>query len=492
MSAKSRSGILYPFQPALVRYGLRAFGRTSPGRRFAASWYQQRAERMARELGALRGVQAVYLTGSSLRAPRLGYSDIDLILAVDVPSLDDELKLRHRLMQALERHNRPFQLFQHIDYVEAGDLQFLARLGNAFALGLGDWSLMTGSDVRAPAVPISARHVELARGAESLRHWVNQCGMLLEGWQRRHPSWSSHAVRRMLHSALCLWLGTDKTWTLEGLLELARGRPCGPALSLLCLEPGRWKRVNEPTFRVAVVLAAILEVLEAWVQQTFHEVGTWPACAEPARLEWVGQDDLGQACTALGFENVQMARRAPGSPQHVAFVTAPASMTSLVALTRYEALIQRMPALPEELFGKANYPILMTPTLFKALALVEPYPLVGASLASGAVWTYPTHVKPSPAPAREDLLTLITMAEVMLFWRPRGRSLRVLREGKASLAALARDVLFVAPALSALRDGSAHCSGTPGHDVKRNEAELIGRLRDHLQTLRLELESKPT
>src|SRR5262245_54680520 len=131
--------------------GLRFIGRTALGERLAGHWYRRTSRAVASELARLPSVESVYLSGSTRERVHLGYSDIDLVVATRLTSVTEELRLRDALGRCLGGHNRPIELFPHVDYVEATDLAFLRRLGNAWSTTLDRRSeLLAGRDDRRP------------------------------------------------------------------------------------------------------------------------------------------------------------------------------------------------------------------------------------------------------------------------------------------------------------------------------------------------------
>jgi hypothetical protein len=129
------------------------------------------------------------------------------------------------------------------------------------------------------------------------------------------------------------------------------------------------------------------------------------------------------------------------------FVTAPEDMALDAAIARHAALLARIPPLPRAEFGKADWPIVMTPAMRRAAAFIEPFPLLGASLAARPAWASGHSLSAIPAPDRPTYAALTTMALAELLWRPRGRALRFSRAVAESLRGMAHDVFGVAPQL---------------------------------------------
>ena len=469
----------HPLSQALV-LGLRWAGRTPFGRTLGPAWYERRARRIADELVRLSGVEAVYLSGSALENPTLGYSDIDLMLVVELPSLAAELRLRSELVSVLRRHNRPVELFPHIDYVEARDLDLVCRFVDAYSLRLErEWRLLAGYDRRRRTPRPSQRHAELVLLAAALKHWIGQSNLLVEPHSTRGADWHERTASRLLRGALGLWLGRTRAAPLDELLAAARER--GPASETI----ERLSRARTaPTPRL--LLAAALEVLDAHAGRiVVPSTQPWPAVVRaPAPLAGLEFAELARAARGSGFDGVDVVQRYPHSDQCLAFVTAPPEG----AVDRLAALCRELPALPASRFGRATLPVLLTPRLRNAAALFEPFPLLGAGWAARPAWTDGSCERPA-APARADLKLLTRVALTTLFWRPRGRALRVWREGDYGLGAMAREVLDFAPELIAL-DAGRPLDFSPRASPPLGEAALLERLRGLLDELRPRLHAE--
>ncbi|RZO58478.1 MAG: hypothetical protein EVA89_18905 [Sandaracinaceae bacterium] len=149
----------------------RVVSRAPWGRAAGRGAYRLAAELAGRDLARIRGVDAVYLTGSVAAdeaAP--GWSDIDLFLAVTLPSLEAEIDLRRRLARWQRRANRLGPLFAGIDYAERRDLEAMRRFGDAWTLGMERrFRLVGGRGELLDAVPRAPREERLLRLSKALR-----------------------------------------------------------------------------------------------------------------------------------------------------------------------------------------------------------------------------------------------------------------------------------------------------------------------------------
>jgi hypothetical protein len=464
---------------------LRWFGATALGRSAGRRFYRRQALGLARELIRVEGVEAVYLTGSARFDVLLGYSDVDLMLVTELPTLESELRLRRALVELVRRHNRPLELFSHVDYVEARDLGILRAFGNAYSLELDAWHHLAGAERGADhRVRAGARHRELAELALSLRRWVVQGAQLTAGAEH-DPARHQRGARRLLLALAAAWADLPGL-SLPALLETARGRAPGAAFLALARDPAR-------PASPADLVEASLEVVDAHAAGVCGTYSTrWPAVRSTARLAWSGSAELAALAARHGFAGFEIGTRGPLPSQHLPLLVAPGGMGTAPALHAFRQLLARAPLLPAEHFGSIRRPALLTPSLRCAAALIEPFPLFGIALAAAPAWPDPAELEPPAAPPASDLEALATMALVQMFWRPRGRGLRFKRGEAGALQAAAVEVRRLAPLLIDLAEARGADTwerrplefwrGTP--PLEADEAALVADLRALLELLR--------
>jgi hypothetical protein len=458
----------------LVRFS-RFVGSTRLGRIAAVRGYLFAAAAFAKTLQRVGGVDGVYLTGS-LTKPELlrpGYSDIDLVIVADLPTLSDELRLRHELRRALLRANSLGTLFKHLDYMERRDLDVRRTLGNNWSLSLDStWQLLTGTDrlLKAPSVPPEKRRLEGL--LEALRRWQRSSAFLLDEFGGPAVLARSMGARRALASALRAWLGRSTDVNLASLLEEARTRATGAdALGALARGPVESAaRRDEPMIVDAVV--ATLEVLEVFANEvTADWRGSWndvPIRGTVAGFSSEERHSLSGLAEGAGFSALYSSRDRYGRDASFVIARPDTSAESAVECLRAFLRARALASNP------CAYPTLLTASLWKTAALLDSSPFTGADLARSEsnVWGDTWSAPPRPEGAAWDDLVVGRTAE--LLWRPRGRSLRAEVEGGQAFAKAAHEVSVTAPALGKLLGLRA---GSSAQALPSDERALVERWR---------------
>lgn len=455
------------------------FAEAPLGKTLGAASYRAAALLGARVLARIPGVEAVYLSGSITRPDRLrpGYSDIDLVLAVDVPTLEHELELRHRLKRALGTLNVAGAVFKHLDYIESRDLVLLVRDGNDWTLELGAWQLAAGIDRRAfvPRVPPLKRRIELSIAA--LRRWQAASSIQVDPHAGRPPALLLIGARRTLSDLLSSWLDVPRLCPLETLLGLAerRARP-NTVLSELTRRPR--ETVARTDSRVVVELVtAGLEALE-------HHAGKLGASfTDP----WTGFEPRHVAAPSADLEKLGRSTLAHGFAALYRTLDRDGLEVLYAVAQREESVpsgVERLRRLLDERAGDAALarlprPVLITPDLFRAAALFDGAPLSGADLAVTGDCIAGPRLRPPLRPSGDAWKHLLTGRLALLLYRPRGRGLRPAIEPESSVRKLEKDVSFLAPTLLAAFRGDPVSLDRPSEPPSElHEAALIGRLRD--------------
>ncbi len=459
----------------------RRIGRTPIGKAALVRAYWAAAEGAAQLLLRVPGVDGVYASGS-LRDPhrlRPGYSDIDLVAVVDVATLEDELELRRGFRRVLGLVNVAGPLFKHLDYVERRDLEFLRRLGNAWSLSADSaWELLAGANRLEPGIHAGHEKRRLERLIAALRRWQDTSSFLLDGGGGRAPTLNAIGAERTLAEVLAAWLDMPRFTPLTSLLEAARPRAQEfDALKALARTSER-KAAGADDNVVRERVVASLEVLSAFASEvTLGWSGEWPrealtmtaaskrsaprmsSAGRPLSASYLVEDHYG--------EDVPLVVAAPGASARHAVT----SLERLLEVRRADAALRVTPR-----------PTVLTNSLWHAAALLDSPPFTGAELAlAGRLqWGEPRPAPPSPVGQAWD--DLVVGRAVQLFWRPRGRGLRVEVSPARALEKARHEVFVHGSALAALLGVSKLDLADTSSRV--DESTLIEKHRSLLAALR--------
>lgn len=401
----------------------RAVSRGALGRRAGQSAYGLAARLAGERLARLEQVEGVYVTGSVATggvAP--GFSDIDLLLVVELPTLEAELALRHRLVEWQRRANALGPLFAGLDYVEARDVEGLARGGDAWTLDMARRFRRVGGrgDLLGPATVRPARELRLLRLSKVMRRFCKvSAATLREG--------DSSLARRM-------------TRRLERALHA----------------PGSGGDAFE---RLAAAGSRLAEAARA---VTVDWRDALPSDGAPDRTD--ARLDLARACDAVRV----CSRDTACVERFVVCVTEgcdPPRIRHLSSVVRASSPTR----------GWLPGPIWMPAAAWSALAALEPAPVAALSVAGASSDGLSSPRWPPPG----DRRVLLRAERAHLPLRARGRALRARRAPTAALARMARDVRLHAPALDRLQAG-ARLRFAPGPPPRGSERELLIELRGWL------------
>ena len=486
-----------PLTRAVQRFGRSAAGK-SAGRRA----YDLASRLAGAALARLPGVDGVYVTGSTARLEALepGYSDIDLVLLVDVPSLDAELSFRRKLRERLRTLNRAGPLFRNVDYIEVQDFELFRHLGDAWAIDLDTrWRAVAGQNrLETPAFrPQSERRLEaLIRAA---RRWSKSSPLLLDPRSGREPFIELRAARRLLGDALAgLTLG-DRYAPLPELLERAAEHGVrGAVLDQLVADHRTALRGGRDT--IVELVAASLEAIEQLahdVTETWSEGCPVRVAGQSARRAATANETGGAladvpeearavalAAMARDFRAVVQPVSTGASRGGCLFVVSRSELAPHEAVATMYDLMAESPPLPPERYRWNARPILVTDALWRAAALFDPIIALVAGLAAkeallcGAA---PPFRWPSAAADRD---AIVTAAHLALFLRPRSRAFRYNVTEARALEALKRDVTGLAPFLSQIRGAAGASTLNAGPGEPLTEAAALERLREWLAAQR--------
>ncbi|MFW5924560.1 MAG: hypothetical protein ACOCV4_00225 [Myxococcota bacterium] len=452
----------------------RRIARTGPGAALGRVAYVAAARAASLRLGRLPAVEAVYLTGSvtRVRGSSPGYSDIDLVLAVDVPTLEDELALRRDLARWLRRAHRAFPAFQHLDYIEGRDLELLRAHGDEWSLDVDSrWVCSAGVDGRAHPVPRPAFERRLARAQRTLRRWVKAGALLLDTGAPGDFAARHRSARRLLSDLLAARGDMERRGPLED--KLARAGEVGPAVH-------RVARCG-PSAPIDVLLSASFEVLEALCTEVAAD---WqsrlpqaaPSHPPPSALV----DALAEVDRASGAGPTHAIHRGGGRRTWLVVTPAPGPDPGvhLAAVRRWNAC-RRERGLPEGL-----RPVPLGPAMARAAALLDPIPFVGMALAATPDWAGRVA---RPSDSDLDVLLRLQLAGALL--RPQGRALRIETGPEEAREAVATELALAEAGLALRADPASLRSAPPPPMVWPDERARVRAMREVRARLRSSLQS---
>ncbi len=404
----------------LLRWGRRVAA-TRLGGRAGALAYEGLARRAARQLIAIEGVRAVWVTGSvAERRPSPGWSDIDLLLETVPLSLDDELRLRGRLLRWMARAPR---WIRHLDYAPADELHRLMRWGDAWASNVRRTARLLEGE--GGPWPPSSYDRDVLR--------VLQVGKTLERYAKTLPFVAAADPRTARQAARRLW---------RAVMVLT-----GP-------EPRRAPRRD-----TASLLDDATRLLEA-------EVSTIAASWSPARSSSSApSSSSSRDLPSIEASLLKAAEREGVVLRALAWRSTP---TAWLWIHDDVSALQRAAA-------RSAYEgelLFLTPHLAEGARLLDPAPLVG--VGAPAAGTSTVVVREPPATL---MRTLATASLARLGLQGRGRALRTSSDEALARRRLEDDVLLRGPALEAVVSGEEiPAADRPSSSL--DEQGLLARLRD--------------
>jgi predicted nucleotidyltransferase len=415
-----------------------------PAAAAARAGYAVAARALARALAQVPGVDSVYLLGSLTRPEfvKPGKSDVDLIVAARMPTLEAELELRDRLRRVHRRAHAIVPVFDNLDYFDVDELDHLRCFANGWALDLDRrWSCLAGTDRLSvpPARPAFERRVELC--AMSLKRWMKASTRLLAPRPFDDRLLVQSLAERLLMDVLAGYLDTERLTLLDVLL--ARGAAAIPLPALARLARGA-SRAPE------LLLEAALEVLEQQardVTSAFHD--RWPVGESPPPLDVPAPlVTTARSFVDGGFAGFGLVRRSARPGDGVALAVAPPDWSAAEVLARTREANQRTAPVPPEVSDWLSRPVVLTAPLFRAAALLPPAPFVGAELETGPAYWHGQSFEAPPAPSPTDLEAIRRTRVTMLFIR---RLVRTRWARQTWNSYFDYDVSVLAPALSRWR-----------------------------------------
>lgn len=448
----------------------RRLGRTLAGQVVAERAYGAAARLAAEVLVRVPGVVSVYLGGSLAQdgQARAGYSDIDVVPFVDVPTLDAELRLQEGLVRAMRLLNAGGLLFKNIDYMEVRDADLFRTEGDVWSLDWDRrWVYLAGRDVRPPPGTVAApdAHRRMERLARIVRRWAKASSFILDQGAGRELHLVRIGAERLLGDALAALLDRDRFVPLALMLHDAASRvTTSGALSLLARSMSSAGGLP-PTFQNQTLIAGALEALELAIGEATASWQRRTVRGERANVDGVALA-AGRRLLDEGYESVLVGERSPSD--RVLFVLERAGVPPEAALERLTRVLGTVGPLPRDVFPWAHRPVLLTDGLLRGAFLFEP------RLDEGAAHLLGAPLPPLPQVPEAVWERYARASRLATIVRARCRRLRAHRSPAAALAALARDV-------ERLDRSAGHSRATP---VPQTHRALLGAVRDHLAALR--------
>ncbi len=416
----------------------------------AVAGYGLLAREVAQRLARVRAAEAVYLAGSLL-APRSvvpGISDIDLLVVADLPNVDAELAFRADLTELWRRVTSVFPVFYNLDYVDRADAPFLSALGQTWISDFEKrFRLLAGTPLPSFDFERPPQERAIERLIHALSKWRKSGCHLIDPRLEVEPWITTRAAERLLALVLAHRRGLSIEAPLDELLAESAPSSRLPEVKLAGARQ-----------RVVACLATALEVLEAFANEcTAAWSSSWRLSAsgtapEPTPAEW-GE---ARVLASHGFASVYVVPNGPSARAHRVIAVGAEGESAGAVLERASRAFCDLPAAtPENRFP--SRPVILTRSLWRATALIEPCPFIAAHIASGRCAVLGEPLPPPPAPPDEALEAILRTRAVELFVRPRTRLLRV---GKASARRRLADDLRLAPVLTtALETGILELDG---------------------------------
>lgn len=390
---------------------VRELGRTRAGGVVLRRAYRAAARAAAALFSRIEGVDGVYVTGSTTHPAFIepGSSDIDLVIAIDVPTLASEIAVRRRLARLHGLIHAAVPAFTNLDVVEARDLDLLRRYGNAWTLDFDRrWEHAAGNhrlDPSRPPRPPRERRLELA--ALSFKRWMKASTFI------QRPAGASRAKRRVLERLLidvaAAYIDGSRFSPLGELVEEAAARSGHPEIL---------SAVNDAS--TSVRLAVSLTLLDVFaVELSGKWLGEWTCDGAPSRIEPPdAHRDVARRLEARGFSVVFCPRGPDGGGGYLVAISGDGD-DAAEGLRRGAPVLDgasdtSSPAVPSRDGGKSwlTAPVLVTRAMWRAGALFPPSPFVAPALSSAAPWSVGPAI-PAPGRPSDDEMSVLVRARVL-------------------------------------------------------------------------------
>jgi hypothetical protein len=421
------------------------------------------------------GVTAVLATGSVTRPEILepGASDIDLLLVVDVPTVEAELVLRSRLRRVHRALHGVAPVLTNLDYVEERDIDLLRAFGTSWSVDLDRrFTCLAGRDPRTAHTTLvrPKEEVLLEHAVHSVKRWMRASSFLLD--PRVPEPQKPRTLRRLLSDLLAQTLHRDRLTPYHELVREAQGLKDAGLL-------GELPEAGAPSPELG--LAAALESTSKVVTSVAESWGAGFRVETEAPRPNVTEN--ARAFAALAGREGFSAGVVPRGPERsgaLAVALAPAGDGPLDLVRRATRLFARATPLRDPLFAWLPRPVVVHGSWLRSAALWGNAPLAGAAMGASAVWL---NGAPPPLPVAppDDVIRALVRARMMkLFVR---RVARTARDAQA----FEREQEFEA---RSLRPALAHALDTGAFRLAAPDVEPCTRgvERDDLAALREWLE----
>ncbi len=429
--------------PRVVVRGIQESAAHEPVASLARFAFRTTASLIAHDIARIEGVRTVYLTGSwatpGTAAP--GYSDIDLLVAVDLPTTAAELGFRDALARAQLRWNLPATLLKHIDYVERRDLPLLMRGGSEYWVD-ADRRFLPIAGERTPMPAGNAhRHRSAIRRASAIKRWLRVSQVLLDPGFVRDEAITRRAATRLLTGIAADRLDEGAYLPLPRVRQAARNEL--PELARIPIAD-EGAPLEELVLSYCSAALALLEAMCLEGLPSPSAVDSRTTAAGP-ELEVAARDAaFDGAARQAGFAGGLIVELVASREVGVAYVLSDEPPEA--ACRRMRARFSEV-ALPAELVARGVLrPALVTRPLFARVASFPPVLRIDAAIGSR-----PTVFGTVPPPEDDLRNALLDQLSLALLYRPRGHRFRVDRDEARRLMALAEDVRIEAPRLAAQR-----------------------------------------
>ncbi len=429
---------------------VRELGRTRAGGVVLRLAYRAAARTAAALFSQIDGVDGVYVTGSTTHPAFIepGSSDIDLVIAIAVPTLASEIAVRRRLARVHGLIQAAVPAFTNLDVVETRDFDLLRRFGNAWTLDFDRrWEHAAGNNRLDPSRPSrSERERRLELAALSFKRWMKASTFV------QSPAGSPRVKRRVLERLL---IDVAAAYTDESRFSPLRE-----------LVDGAARRSGRPEIRPAaadgastsVRLAAALTLLDAFAVELSEKwPDEWTGDGVPSRVEPAAAlRDVARRFEAQGFSAVFCPRGPDGGGGYLVAVAGDGDAVADV-LRRSATAIDGAPVPTNESAFPASpsasawlaAPVVVTRAMWRAGALFPPSPFVAPALSLGTPWSLGPRPPVPGRPPDEELSVLVRARVLQQFVR---RVVRVRREPSAFRRELDYERYALRPALAHAMD----------------------------------------